>query len=99
VTRSTLLLLLLLLLPQGFLAADRKTALQHFNKAEDYFKHCKEKVRPPGSLQESCQSHRQHSIGHSSASQQCSMSSLPLQALQGEGAASRQLARAQSCAC
>ncbi|WIA12152.1 hypothetical protein OEZ85_012225 [Tetradesmus obliquus] len=27
----------------GFLAADRKTALQHFNKAEDYFKHCKEK--------------------------------------------------------
>lgn len=38
--------LLLLLLPQGFLAADRKTALQHFNKAEDYFKHCKEKVRP-----------------------------------------------------
>jgi hypothetical protein len=30
---------------QGFLAADRKTALQHFNKAEDYFKHCKEKVR------------------------------------------------------
>jgi hypothetical protein len=42
VTRS---ILLLLLLPQGFLAADRKTALQHFNKAEDYFKHCKEKVR------------------------------------------------------
>eukprot|EP00879_Flechtneria_rotunda_P004554 GHRR01004809.1.p1 GENE.GHRR01004809.1~~GHRR01004809.1.p1 ORF type:complete len:160 (+),score=50.75 GHRR01004809.1:161-640(+) len=28
----------------GFLAADRKTALQHFNKAEEYFKHCKEKV-------------------------------------------------------
>lgn len=27
----------------GFLAADRKTALQHFNKAEEYFKHCKEK--------------------------------------------------------
>lgn len=30
--------------PQGFLAADRKTALKHFSTAEEYFKHCKEKV-------------------------------------------------------
>lgn len=29
---------------QGFLASDRKSALELFDKAEEYFKQCKEKV-------------------------------------------------------
>jgi hypothetical protein len=35
---------LLLLLLQGFLASERKAALELFDKAEEFFKQCKENV-------------------------------------------------------
>lgn len=43
---ATVSLLLSVLLPllQGFLASDRKSALELFDKAEEFFKQCKEHV-------------------------------------------------------
>lgn len=43
-TVSVLLSVHLPLLLQGFLASDRKSALELFDKAEEFFKQCKEHV-------------------------------------------------------